>query len=167
MTTTDAPPYLLVVAGSRSLAESLDSMTWLIDHLDPLIAYLVARKGVLMQGGAPGPDLIAAVMAKRWGVRVVTYRKDGTRLDTHGPSSKFMERGHPLERNRLMMKAAAAAVDKHWDVDVVGFFDPTSRTQGTLNALSHAASFSLNPQRLDCPNDDSDWIAALRAATAM
>lgn len=123
----------LLVCGARELLYHPGAHAYVSERVRLLLAE-VPCANILLHGGAVGPDQWAATVARNRGVRVVTYRPDGQRLDTHTRARRWAAGNPgPLARNRAMVDGLAR-VDG--SVRVVGFLTPweaaTHCTQATI-----------------------------------
>lgn len=141
---------VIVVTGSRSLCEIPGARERCMAVLRPLIA----KASLVIAGDAPGPDEWALSLAtgtewERWEWRV-------PRVVTNDPSRdwRWSERASakPLERNAAMVNFCANRFTSPlsrglYDVLVLGFIDPASRTNGTKHTLDNAAKCGLKTKR--------------------
>lgn len=137
-------PRLLLLCGSRSLADSFEKLLWLMPNLEALVYPLRGSRDILLHGGARGPDVLGAYFAAQRGARIVTYLPNGTRLDTHGPLGRWSEKPvHPLERNTGLVQAGVKALHMGYEVKVIGVIDTTSETQGSMDTIRKAKAAKL------------------------
>lgn len=161
--TAQAPrkPRLLLLCGSRSLADSFEKLLWLMPNLEALVWSLRGSGDILLHGGARGPDVLGAYLASSIrGARVVTYLPNGTRLDTHGPLGRWSDKPvHPLERNTGLVKAAIKAIHHGYEVKVVGVIDTTSPTQGSADTIRKAKAAKLRHMTVSWHPEDEPGLA--------
>lgn len=144
-----APGPLLLVAGSRSLGRDAKAFRWSRDHLKTaLFGYPGA---VVLTGGAEGPDVWAEDLALLLGHRVVVYRPDGSRRESFAYDADKLSRwgtppstsGAPLVRNAAMVDRAKRALERGWQVLVLGLVDEASKSRGTDHCLGLARAAGL------------------------
>jgi hypothetical protein len=162
---------LLVVTGSRVLADTPDAEAWARGVLGEVTAAL-PPVAVLYAGGAAGPDTWAADLARERGLSVIEYRLDGNRwtlsrlsravrpyapwCEWEGVRARPGDRRWPLERNRVMIDHAAllartAAVNLRHAVRVLALVAPWSRTHGTQHTVRLARAAGLAVDVRECP----------------
>jgi DNA polymerase III epsilon subunit-like protein len=136
------PRKLLLVTGSRafdghsSAPRIQERIRWLVHAL--------GADGVVLNGGAVGPDQWSSEKAKAYGVKYVELYPSGQRHENGrhvGNWSKTPR--HPLDRNRELVEYAVKAKASGWDVTVHGFVAPWSSTNGTRHTLKLARERGL------------------------
>ncbi len=148
---------LLLVTGSRTLAESAARQEWARQVLAAHLEGLGADDWVL-HGGATGPDQFVEDLARCKGIKTMSYRLDGyryhgeERLGKWAPDSGATSAGSwPLVRNATMASQAKHAADLGWDVRCVALLDPASVTRGTQHTATKCADSGLQVSQHQYP----------------
>lgn len=167
-----APPRVLLVTGSRALAERPEAEAWARAQIAARVAALPPGSLVLA-GGAAGPDTWAREAGRRAGVKVAELRLDGhvwvdeRRLARtwYDPATVTRDdaRRWPLARNAALVEAATRARADGWDAEVLALKAPWSATDGTGHAHRLAAGAGIAGPLL-AYNDAEAAVAAQVAA---
>lgn len=127
---------MLLVCGSRVLAWHPGAQVYARHRIDMALDELRdlgCSHPVLLQGGAVGPERWAQDMGHELGLRIVTYRPDGWRYDTHAPPRRWHEGDPgPRVRNRTMVERMGGF---DWAVRVLGLvaeWGPACGTEATV-----------------------------------
>lgn len=139
---------ILVVTGSRSLADNPDAEAWARGWIEGDGGALI-HKPLLVVGDARGPDTWAWETATKRGIDRMMFRLDGTRVYAEPRGTTYArwhvdaERGRsnhgrrwPLVRNIAMMDFVAntaGVLDE--PARCLGLIDPRSSTNGTRHTL--------------------------------
>lgn len=141
---------VLLVTGSRSLADNPDAARWTREHVAAMSARVHnpndAGFGVAC-GDARGPDTWAAEFADRLGYKRRVFALDGWIYDRDGRRDRWIMgdvravkarygRRFPLERNKALVEVVAIA-QQHFGERALclGLIDPASATNGTRHTL--------------------------------
>lgn len=141
--------HLLVVTGSRSIADHPGGEEWVKDHLRQVVRVMEepGSELAIITGDARGPDAWAREIAIEGGLSCFVYRLSGLVTNAHGAvfgvwdryscvdQSKRDTSAWPLERNKGMAHAVGVSMGRGSRMTPVAFVDPASRTHGTVQTL--------------------------------
>lgn len=131
---------LLVLAGMRSLGDSPEAYNWAHD----LVVHTVVAdlRATLVTGGTSGPEVWAAALALRLGLRVVCYLTDGRRTDSHRPDAAARwapatVKTSTYSRDEALARDLGGLARSGRRVVVVGLLDATENParSGTVHRL--------------------------------
>lgn len=166
---------ILLVTGSRALADTPRAKRWARARLHESIAWMLdAEAALLMHGGcwdgtrpnpSDNPDWWAHEIVVPNGIAAEVYTAIGAievhRRDPSSPAGATATYGRwaaegaaptPLERNVHMIGVAAARA-KNIDVRVVGLVAPWSTTRGTHHTLRQARDRGFTVVEHLCPRE--------------
>ena len=143
---------ILVVTGSRALADSGSAERWAFD----LLHAAVAHADTLVTGDARGPDAWALTCARTAGRRWAVYGLDGRVVRGHAAPVAWTVDAPPerrdgralwaawcLHRDRAIVRDAARAAARGRAVRVLALVAPWSETRGTEYTAARARAAGL------------------------
>lgn len=162
---------IVVVSGSRVLADNADATFWARGMITALFAWLGPRVGTLVVGDASGPDTWATmacegtcVVSKVYGLNgaimsgadVIAARERGgrpsQRLGTWGTrTDDFTPKTWPLERNRVMAEHVGRRVLEGRKAVLLALGASWSRTNGTRHTADRAREAGIPVCQFDYP----------------
>lgn len=155
-------PTIYVVSGSRSLTETAWGGSWVCENLRSRFTPLDS----LMTGYAQGPDKWSLHIAGDVGMPWYSYHQSGNINLSNGTARSWcLGRGTPpsgmdphwkwkewfLLRDTVLIEHAVKFKERGQNVEVLGFVDPKSPTQGTGYTLGMAESKGLKVTRVPLP----------------
>ena len=152
---------VLLVTGSRALADTGASEEWARSTLVEAMAFLRDGQDTLVHGGATGPDTWAWEIAQGREHAVEAFYPDG-RLrisypagsehdDQHGTWGRLDRTRSPLARNAHMIEVLSLLRERECEVLVAGLVAPWSRTHGTEHTLRLARKAKLPTVQYTAP----------------
>jgi len=155
-------PTIYVVSGSRSLADTPWGESWVCQTLRSIFS----PTDVLMTGYAEGPDRWSLHIANDLGMPWYSYHQSGNINVSNGTVRSWCKgrRDPPsgmdphwkwkewfLFRDSVLVEHAAKFARKGLTVEVLGFVDPNSPTQGTAATLTMSEKNNLKVNRVPLP----------------
>lgn len=173
---------VLVVTGSRSfnhvpvglpakaaeIARDAQRMAieWCRFVIDDTICGM-GKNGLVINGGAEGPDSISTELAREYGVPWVVLRPSGVAFASTFDNGRRWAPGKvdPLDRNRAIVQLAACLKPVVQTVDTLGLVDTRTfpdlkKTRGTDSTLRHAEKAGLFVSRVTYPSKSEKDSAA-------
>ncbi len=155
------PRAILVVSGSRALAESRAAEQWVRDILADII-YALPNGSAVVAGDADGPDTWAVALAahRPGALDRIVYALNGARYVNGAFANHWTAedgpRMHdrktwPLVRNARMAFDAGIKLRQGHRIAAAGFVDSWSRTRGTMHTMRHLRAAGLYAETFVCP----------------
>jgi hypothetical protein len=145
-------PLLLLVTGSRALDDGAGCERWAKSQLIQVISNM-PPEGIVMHGGARGPDRWAGELARTYGYQEVIFLPTGAIFGGRKPTWRNVVGDRELVaedfllRNKAMVMAVRDYSQRFGPVKVLGLRLPGARTNGTLRVSGPWSRTGC----IDCP----------------
>jgi hypothetical protein len=138
-----------LVAGNRVLERTTEAQRWACDLID---ARIVAMRGLVVVGGARGPDIwartAASVRQRPW----TEFLPSGVRRRSNGVHDRWSSVPvHPLDRNLYMVRFLVRMRDMGWVPRALILIAPWSNTHGAEHCGSAAKRAGVEVEWARCP----------------